>query len=82
MIHTRPLMREDPFMRDTNTHHLGAVFDEHVADEFVVRDVAATMATMTPDPIVIYIPKGAGLPVLGAEEARALGGLLDSAVNP
>jgi hypothetical protein len=47
MIHTRPLMREDPFMRDTNTHHLGAVFDEHVADEFVVRDVAATMATMT-----------------------------------
>jgi hypothetical protein len=36
MIHTRPLMREDPFMRDTNTHHLGAVFDEHVADEFVV----------------------------------------------
>ena len=47
MIHTRPLMREDPFMRDTNTHHLGAVFDEHVADEFVVGDVAATMATMT-----------------------------------
>lgn len=45
-------MREDPFMRDTNTHHLGAVFDEHVADEFVVRGVAATM---TPDPIVIYI---------------------------
>jgi hypothetical protein len=78
MIHTRPLMREDPFMRDTNTHHLGAVFDEHVADEFVVRDVAATM---TPDPIVIYIPTGAGLPVPGAEEARALGGLLDAAVN-
>ena len=48
-------MREDPFMRDTNTHHLGAVFDEHVADEFAVRDVAATMATMTPDPIVIYV---------------------------
>jgi hypothetical protein len=63
-------------------HHLGAVFDEHVADEFVVRDVAATMATMTPDPIVIYIPTSAGLPVLGAEETRALGGLLDTAVNP
>ena len=31
---------------------------------------------------MIYIPKGAGLPVLGAEEARALGGLLDTAVNP
>jgi hypothetical protein len=40
------------------------------------------MATMTPDPIVIYIPTGAGLPVLGAEETRALGGLLDTAVNP
>jgi hypothetical protein len=52
MIHTRPLMREDPFMRDTNTYHLGAVFDEHLADEFVVCDVAATM---TPDPIVIYV---------------------------
>jgi len=48
-------MREDPFMRDTKTHHLGAVFDEHLADEFVVRDVAATMTTMTPDPIVIYV---------------------------
>jgi len=82
MIHTRPLMREDPFMRDTNTHHLGAVFDEHAADKFVVRDVAATMATMTPNPIVIYLPTGAGLAVLGAEEARALGGLLDTAGNP
>ena len=82
MIHTRPLMREDPFMRDTNTHHLGAAFDEHVADEFVVRDVAATMATMTPDRVVIHIPTGAGLPVLGAEEAGALSGLLDTAVNP
>jgi len=40
------------------------------------------MATMTPDPIVIYIPTSAGLPVLGAEETRALGGLLDTAVNP
>jgi hypothetical protein len=39
------------------------------------------MATMTPDPIVIYIPTGAGLPLPGAEEARALGGLLDAAVN-
>jgi hypothetical protein len=42
-------------MRDTNTYHLGAVFDEHLADEFDVRDVAATMATMTSDPIVIYV---------------------------
>jgi hypothetical protein len=53
-----------------------------LAYEFVVRDVAATMATMTPDPIVTYISTGAGLPVPGAEEARALGGLLDTAVNP
>ncbi|WP_018332633.1 nuclear transport factor 2 family protein [Actinomycetospora chiangmaiensis] len=39
---------------------LGAVFDEHVADEFVVQDVAATMATMTPEPTVLHVPSGAG----------------------
>ena len=39
---------------------LGAVFDEHVADEFVVRDVAATMATMTAAPRVLHLPTGAG----------------------
>ena len=29
---------------------LGAVFDAHVKAEFVEKDVAATMATMTPEP--------------------------------
>ncbi|MGP4018642.1 ester cyclase [Saccharopolyspora sp. 5N708] len=39
---------------------LGALFDEHVADEFVVRDVAATMATMTDAPVVNHVPTTAG----------------------
>ena len=29
---------------------LGAVFDAHIKAEFVDRDVAETMATMTPEP--------------------------------
>jgi len=39
---------------------LGAVFDEHVADEFVVKDVAATMSTMTGHPVVLHLPTLAG----------------------
>lgn len=35
---------------------LGAVFDAHVASEFVTRDVGATMATMTDDPYVNHVP--------------------------
>jgi carboxymethylenebutenolidase len=35
---------------------LGAVFDAHVASEFVARDVGATMATMTDDPYVNHVP--------------------------
>lgn len=35
---------------------LGAVFDAHVASEFVARDVDATMATMTDDPYVNHVP--------------------------
>lgn len=38
------------------THDLGAIFDEHVADEFVAMDVAATMATMTAEPFVNHVP--------------------------
>jgi carboxymethylenebutenolidase len=34
---------------------LGAVFDEHVADEFVLKDVEATMRTMTADPYVWHL---------------------------
>jgi carboxymethylenebutenolidase len=35
---------------------LGAVFDEHVANEFVAKDVDATMGTMTTDPYVWHVP--------------------------
>jgi carboxymethylenebutenolidase len=35
---------------------LGAVFDDHVRDEFVDRDLAATMETMTDDPYVNHVP--------------------------
>jgi len=34
---------------------LGAVFDEHVADEFVLKDVEATMSTMTAQPYVWHL---------------------------
>lgn len=37
-------------------HDLSAVFDEHVASEFVTRDLQATMATMTADPFVNHVP--------------------------
>jgi carboxymethylenebutenolidase len=41
----------------TGQHNdLGAVFDAHVASEFVARDVGATMATMTDDPYVNHVP--------------------------
>jgi carboxymethylenebutenolidase len=35
---------------------LGAVFDDHVAAEFVDMDLDATMATMTDDPYVNHVP--------------------------
>jgi carboxymethylenebutenolidase len=38
------------------TCDLGALFDEHVAEEFVAKDVAATMATMTAEPFVNHVP--------------------------
>jgi carboxymethylenebutenolidase len=37
-------------------HNLSAIFDEHVADEFVAKDVAATMATMAAEPFVNHVP--------------------------
>lgn len=36
--------------------NLGAIFDEHVANEFVAMDVDATMATMSSDPCVNHVP--------------------------
>jgi carboxymethylenebutenolidase len=37
-------------------HDIGAVFDDHVAAEFVDLDLDATMATMTDDPYVNHVP--------------------------
>ncbi|MGH3636821.1 MAG: hypothetical protein ACRDTS_22595 [Mycobacterium sp.] len=39
-----------------STYDLSAIFDEHVADEFVAKDVAATMATMVAEPNVNHVP--------------------------
>ncbi len=35
---------------------LGAIFDEHVASEFVTKDLEATMRTMVPEPYVWHVP--------------------------
>ncbi|OBG36079.1 hypothetical protein A5672_20385 [Mycobacterium alsense] len=40
----------------TSPHDLSAIFDQHVAHEFVAKDVAATMATMTPTAFVNHVP--------------------------
>jgi carboxymethylenebutenolidase len=47
---------------------LGAVFDDHVAAEFVDMDLDATMATMTADPYVNHVPVMTG--GVGAEGVR------------
>ena len=47
---------------------IGAVFDEHVAAEFVRLDLDATMATMTDEPYVNHVPVMTG--GVGAEEVR------------
>jgi carboxymethylenebutenolidase len=39
---------------------LGAVFDTHVRAEFVDKDVAATMATMTAEPYLTHVPTMTG----------------------
>jgi carboxymethylenebutenolidase len=45
---------------DIDTHGLGEVFDHRVGEEFVTKDVAATMATMTDHPVVVHLPTLAG----------------------
>jgi carboxymethylenebutenolidase len=47
---------------------LAAVFDDHVAAEFVHLDLEATMATMTDDPYVNHVPVMTG--GVGAEAVR------------
>ncbi len=38
------------------TYDLSAIFDEHVGNEFVAKDVTATMATMVAEPNVNHVP--------------------------
>lgn len=45
------MTQSNPAARD-----LAAVFDAHVNAEFVDKDVAATMATMTPEPYLTHVP--------------------------
>ncbi len=52
-----------------NGPDLGAIFDEHVADEFEIKDIDATMGTMTDDPHVWHIPAMTG--ASGRENVRA-----------
>jgi carboxymethylenebutenolidase len=40
----------------SSSHDLSAIFDEHVAHEFVAQDIAATMRTMAADPFVNHVP--------------------------
>jgi carboxymethylenebutenolidase len=42
------------------TPDIATVFDDHVAAEFVQRDLDAAMATMAPDPYVYHVPTMAG----------------------
>ncbi|GFG75378.1 nuclear transport factor 2 family protein [Mycobacterium botniense] len=41
-------------------YDLSALFDEHVAHEFVAQDVAATIATMTAEAFVTHVPTMTG----------------------
>jgi carboxymethylenebutenolidase len=38
----------------------GAVFDEHMAGEFVAKSIDTTMATMVQDPVVLHVPTSTG----------------------
>ena len=51
---------------------IGAVFDEHVAAEFVHLDLDATMGTMTDDPYVNHVPVMTG--GVGREAVRSFYG--------
>jgi carboxymethylenebutenolidase len=56
-------------MTDSDQHGAMAnVFDDHLAAEFVTRDVDATMATMTDDPYVNHVPVLTG--GIGWQEVR------------
>jgi len=44
----------------TSSDDLGALFDRHIAREFVDHDVDATMQTMVPEPYVYNVPNATG----------------------
>ena len=48
---------------------LGAVFDQHVASEFVTKDIEATMQTMVAEPYVWHVPALTG--ARGGDGVRA-----------
>jgi carboxymethylenebutenolidase len=52
----RPAIRRNVAMTEDSTKNLGAVFDAHVKAEFIDKDVAATMATMVPEPYLTHVP--------------------------
>ncbi len=52
---------------------LGAVFDEHVASEFVAKDLDATMRTMVAEPYVWHVP-----PMTGASGGDGVRGFYSS----
>jgi hypothetical protein len=56
--------------------NLSAIFDEHVADEFVAKDVAATMATMAAEPFVNHVPT-----MMGGVGAGGVADFYDNSVN-
>jgi carboxymethylenebutenolidase len=56
----------------TDVPDIGAVFDDHVAAEFVDMDLDATMATMTADPYVNHVPVMTG--GVGSEGVRSFYG--------
>jgi carboxymethylenebutenolidase len=47
-------------VRMPSTRDLGAVFDEHLRDEFELHDAAATMETMSAKPHLYHVPTMAG----------------------
>jgi carboxymethylenebutenolidase len=51
-------MEEEPDME--HAPDIATVFDDHVAAEFVDRDLDAAMATMAPDPYVYHVPAMTG----------------------
>lgn len=57
----------------TERPDIGAVFDDHVAAEFVDMDLEATMATMTDDPYVNHVPVMTG--GVGFEGVRSFYGV-------